>query len=54
MAKLNIYTVIDLLRNNSIELTGIKLQEPTQDEVFLTLTGKSPPEHSSPSKPVKP
>ncbi|NLB03190.1 MAG: ATP-binding cassette domain-containing protein [Bacteroidales bacterium] len=53
-AKMNIYTVIDLLRNNRIELTGINLQEPTLDEVFLTLTGKPTPEPSSPSKPVKP
>ena len=52
--QMDIYAVVDLLRNNRIELTGINLQEPTLDEVFLTLTGKSTPEPSSPSKPVKP
>ncbi|NLE33048.1 MAG: ATP-binding cassette domain-containing protein [Bacteroidales bacterium] len=53
-SQMDIYAVVDLLRNNHIELTGINLQEPTLDEVFLTLTGKSTPEPSSPSKPVKP
>jgi ABC-2 type transport system ATP-binding protein len=52
--QMDIYAVVDLLRNNHIKLTGINLQEPTLDEVFLTLTGKSTPEPSSPSKPVKP
>lgn len=53
-SQMDIYAVVDLLRNNHIKLTGINLQEPTLDEVFLTLTGKSTPEPSSPSKPVKP
>jgi ABC-2 type transport system ATP-binding protein len=52
--QMDIYAVVDLLRNNHIKLTGINLQEPTLDEVFLTLTGKSTSEPSSPSKPVKP
>jgi ABC-2 type transport system ATP-binding protein len=52
--QMDIYALVDLLRNNHIKLTGINLQEPTLDEVFLTLTGKSTSEPSSPSKPVKP
>ena len=53
-AQMDIYAVVDMLRNNRVELTGINLQEPTLDEVFLTLTGKSTPEPSSHSKSVKP
>lgn len=55
--KIDLYAVVDLLRSNKVELTGINLQEPTLDEVFLTLTGKpssEPSSLSSTSKPTKP
>jgi len=39
--KIDLYAVVDLLKTNKVELTGINLQEPTLDEVFLTVTGKT-------------
>lgn len=44
---IDLYAVVDLLRSNKVELTGINLQEPTLDEVFLTVTGKPSSEPSS-------
>lgn len=45
--KIDLYAVVDLLHSNKVELTGINLQEPTLDEVFLTVTGKPSSEPSS-------
>jgi ABC-2 type transport system ATP-binding protein len=33
--------LLDALRSSSIRLSQVSVQEPTLDEVFLTLTGKS-------------
>jgi ABC-2 type transport system ATP-binding protein len=38
--ELNFYAIIDELRNKNVKITGIQMQEPTLDEVFLSLTGK--------------
>jgi ABC-2 type transport system ATP-binding protein len=37
---LDIYSTIDILRQNKIKINGIQLKEPTLDDVFLYLTGK--------------
>ncbi len=53
---IDLYAIVDLFRTHRVELTGINLQEPTLDEVFLTVTGKSqcePTSDSSSSKPTR-
>jgi ABC-2 type transport system ATP-binding protein len=37
---IEVYTIIDILRQNNVIITGIQLKEPTLDDVFLHLTGK--------------
>jgi ABC-2 type transport system ATP-binding protein len=38
--ELDFYSIIDLLKQNQIKISGLQLKEPTLDEVFLQLTGK--------------
>lgn len=38
--KLDFYTIFDLLRQNNVVITGIVMEEPTLDEVFIQLTEK--------------
>jgi len=36
----DIYVITDILRSKQVKITGINMQEPTLDDVFLALTGK--------------
>lgn len=38
--ELDFYSIIDLLRQKNVKISGIQMQEPTLDDVFLHLTGK--------------
>jgi ABC-2 type transport system ATP-binding protein len=38
--ELDFYSIIDLLRQKNVKISGIQMQEPTLDQVFLHLTGK--------------
>ncbi len=38
--ELDLYSIIDLLREKNIKISGIQMQEPTLDDVFIYLTGK--------------
>jgi ABC-2 type transport system ATP-binding protein len=38
--ELDFYYIIDLLRQKKVKISGIQMQEPTLDDVFLHLTGK--------------
>jgi ABC-2 type transport system ATP-binding protein len=38
--KLDLYTIVEILKNNNIEISGIEMPEPTLNDVFLQLTGK--------------
>ena len=38
--KLDLYYIIDVLKQNKVKINGIQTQEPTLDDVFLQLTGK--------------
>lgn len=51
---IDLYGVVEVLKTNNVALTGISLQEPTLDEVFLTVTGKPNSEPESNSVSSKP
>ena len=34
------YSIVDIMRQNDVKISGLQLKEPTLDEVFLHLTGK--------------
>ena len=36
--KLDFYTIFDLLRQNNVVITGIAMEEPTLDDIFIHLT----------------
>lgn len=38
--EIDIYGIIDILKQNKVKISGIQTQEPTLDDVFLQLTGK--------------
>ena len=38
--ELNFHSIIDLLQQKNLKISGIEMQEPTLDDVFLHLTGK--------------
>jgi ABC-2 type transport system ATP-binding protein len=40
MADLDFYGIIELLHQQNIVITGIRLKEPTLDDIFIQLTGK--------------
>ncbi len=37
---LDFYSIIDILRQKNIKITGVQLKEPTLEDVFLHLTGR--------------
>ena len=39
-SELDFYAIIDLIRSNNVAISGVQMNEPSLEDVFLQLTGK--------------